>query len=273
MTAGSLGLWFAGARGSVAVTATLGALAVRAGLADRTGMVSELPPVAAAGLPGLDGLVTGGHDISTACLPKRAEELAEGGVFPQALVRALSGELAAADERIRPAHLPGENLTQREAARRTEADIRAFREEHGLDRVVVVDVTSTSPPAPADPALEDLDRLQEALDAGRSPLPGSSLYAYAAFRAGCPYVAFTPSPGPGLPALARLAQEQGVPWAGSDGKTGETLLKTVLAPMFAMRALRVRSWSSVNLLGGGDGEALADPANAASKTADRKSVV
>ncbi len=80
---------------------------------------------------------------------------------------------------------------------------------------------------------------------------------------------FTPGPGPCLPALEEAALREGLCWAGSDGKTGETLLKSVLAPMFAQRALRVRSWSSVNLLGGGDGETLSDPASAGSKTASK----
>ncbi|GAA2058380.1 inositol-3-phosphate synthase [Streptomyces cheonanensis] len=259
-----IGAWFIGARGSVATTATVGTLALRAGLAPSDGCVTELPPVAAAGLPALTGIVTGGHEIGEGSLPKRAEELAAGGVFPVALARALCAELAEADARIRPGTAPG-GETQRAAARRIQDDLTAFRDRHGLDEVVVVDVSSTEPPAAETPELTSLDRLEEALDRGESPLPASSLYAYAAFRAGCPVVAFTPSPGPALPAVAELARRAGLPWAGSDGKTGETLLKSALAPMFAHRALAVRSWASVNLLGGGDGRTLADPAAAESK--------
>ncbi|TDC53436.1 myo-inositol-1-phosphate synthase [Jiangella ureilytica] len=264
-----VGIWFVGARGSVATTTTVGLLAIRSRLAGHTGMVSELPEVAAAGLAPLDGVVIGGHEVAEGTLGKRAEELSAGGVFPPALATVLAGDLAAADERIRPGVIAGQG-TQRSAADRVEAELRAFRDDHGLDRVVVVDVSSTEPPVDGDePALASIDALEAALDAGRSPLPGSSLYAYAAFKAGCPYVAFTPSPGPRVPALLALALERGVPWAGSDAKTGETLVKTVLGPMFAMRALKVRSWSSVNLLGGGDGQTLADPTNAASKIATK----
>ncbi|WP_313896157.1 inositol-3-phosphate synthase [Streptomyces sp. YIM 98790] len=259
------GAWFIGARGSVATTATAGALALRAGLAPAVGCVTELPELAAARLPGIGELLTGGHDIATDPLPKRAEELAAGGVLPGELARSLERELVDADRRIRPGAGPG-GETQRAAARRIADDITAFRDRHGLDRVIVVDLSSTEPPAVSAPGLDDPERLEAALDAGASPLPLSSLYAYAAFRAGCPVVAFTPSPGPRLPALTALAERQGLPWAGSDGKTGETLIKTALAPMFATRALAVRSWTSVNLLGGGDGRTLADPANAVSKT-------
>lgn len=263
-----VGVWFIGARGSVAATTAVGTLALPAGLAQPTGCVSELEPIAQAGLPSIGSLVVGGHEVACGSLVKRAEELAAGGVIPAGLVPAVSSELATIEDRIRPG-IADDAAPQREAADRLEADLRAFRDEHGLARVVVVDVSSTEPPVPSTPAHERLDELEAALDAGAAPLPTSSLYAYAAFRAGCPMIAFTPSPGPRLPALAELAQQAGVPWAGSDGKTGETLLKTVLAPMFAMRALNVRSWSSFNLLGGGDGRTLADPAHAASKTASK----
>ncbi|PFG39138.1 myo-inositol-1-phosphate synthase [Georgenia soli] len=258
------GVWFIGGRGSVATTATLGLHAVSRGLAPETGLVSQLEEVAQAGLVGFDSLVVGGHDVGTHSLADRAAELAEGGVFHPALVAALREELDAADRRIRPGVPAGGH--QREASDRIQQDLTAFRDEHGLDRVVVVDVSSTEPPAPDHPALHDLDRLEQELDAGRAPLPPSSLYSYAAFRAGCPVVAFTPSTGPNIPALADLAKEAEVPWAGRDGKTGETLVKATLAPLFARRALHVRSWAAMNLLGGGDGRTLAEPAAAVSKT-------
>lgn len=259
----ALGVWFIGARGSVATTATIGVLAVRAGLSDRTGLVSELGAVAAAGPVDVASLVTGGHDIIDAPLMQRAQQLADSGAFPNALIDTLDDELTCADSRIRRSP---QRETQRATANAIEEDLRAFREQNELERVVVVDVSNTEAPAPERPELENLTLLEKALDAGQAPLPQSSVYAYAAFRAGCPLVAFTPSPGPALGALGELAQQQGVPWAGRDGKTGETLVKTTLAPMFATRALKVRSWASYNLLGGGDGRTLSDPHAAASKT-------
>ena len=124
-----------------------------------------------------------------------------------------------------------------------------------------MNVSSTEPPVPPVPAHDSTRRAAAALaDPARAVLPPSSLAAYAALSAGCPFVDFTPSPGVRLPALARAGRAQGLPYAGADGKTGETLLRTVLAPMFTARALRVRSWAGTNLLGGGDGANLADPA-------------
>jgi myo-inositol-1-phosphate synthase len=267
-----VGVWFVGARGSVATTAVLGALAVSRGLAPRTGLVSDLPEVAAAGLSPVEGLVFGGHDVATGSLVERATALGRSGVVPPHLVEALQDELLAVDARVRPGVTAADGPQRADAARLV-ADLAAFRQEHGLDRVVVVDVSSTEPPAPRTAEVEDLEALERALDDGGSPLAPSSLYAYAAFRAGCSFVAFTPSAGPTVGALTELAKQQELPWAGRDGKTGETLVKTALAPMFAQRALRVRSWSAFNILGGGDGRTLADPAAAASKTATKAMAV
>ncbi|GAA5145533.1 inositol-3-phosphate synthase [Nocardioides marinquilinus] len=269
------GLWLVGARGSVATTVMVGTAALRAGLTRTTGLVAELPELAGTGLPEVADLVVGGHDLGTAPLVKRAESLGEGGVLPMRLVPLVHDELEAAEQRLRPGYDAASGEPQGEALARLQGDLESFRDEHGLVRVVVVDVASTEPPVDAaalgDPhsALNDLDTLDAALAAGESPLPASSLYALAAYRAGCAYVSFTPSPGPRLPALEQAAERAGVPWAGSDGKTGETLVKSALAPMFATRALQVRSWASYNMLGGGDGATLADPAAAASKTASK----
>jgi myo-inositol-1-phosphate synthase len=258
-----IGVWFVGARGSVATTATIGIAAMSAGLVSRTGLVSELAEVAVAGLPPVEGLVTGGHDIIETSLAHRAQLLGDSGVFPASLVTTLAEELASADSRIRLAPRQG---TQRENAQAIVDDILAFREDNGLDRVVVVDVSNTEPPLTPRPELDSLAALEEALDAGHAPLPTSSLYAYAAFQAQCPLVSFTPSPGATLGALTELAKQQELPWAGRDGKTGETLVKSALAPMFGTRALQVRSWASYNMLGGGDGRTLADPHAVVSKT-------
>ncbi|MFB4313820.1 inositol-3-phosphate synthase [Actinomadura sp. 21ATH] len=266
---GRTGLWFAGARGSVATTAMAGAAAVRAGLAGPVGLVGETADFAGAGLPPLAGLVFGGHDIAGTPLVKRAERLTAAGVLPAAVEAAVRPDLEAAERELRDGHPAGAG-DQDGAVRRLAADLADFRERNGLDRVVVVNVSSTEPPAEHRPEHDDLGALERAMARGEDVLPPSALYACAAFRAGCPFVDFTPSTGPRLPALDALARSRGVPYAGSDGKTGETLLRSALAPMFAARALRVLSWSGTNLLGGGDGATLADPAAAASKVASKR---
>ncbi|MFJ5832506.1 inositol-3-phosphate synthase [Streptomyces sp. NPDC093089] len=269
--AGRTGVWFVGARGSVATTAVVGASAVAAGLVPPVGMVSELDDFAAAGLAPVDRLVFGGHDVTGIPLPKRAEQLAVGGVFRRSLLAVVEPALRAADREIRPGDRTAPDRPQQEAAAALTEDIVAFRDRHGLGQVVVVDVSSTEPPVAPHPAHESLPALEEALAHSSGILPASSLYAYAALRADCGFVEFTPSPGIRIPALRELAELRGLPYAGSDGKTGETLVRAALGPMFAHRALRVRSWSGTNLLGGGDGATLADPEAARSKNTSKRS--
>lgn len=261
------GIWLIGARGSVATTAAVGLLALRARVAGPTGCVTELPAFAGVPLPSWDDLVLGGHDIVHTPLEKRAEQLAGAGVFGHSVFAAVRSGLAEVDAEIRDGYHPATHAgAQADAAARLSADIRDFAGRHDLARVVVVNVSSTEAPCPHLPEHDDLDALEEALaDPTRAVLPSSSLSAYAALKAGSPYVEFTPSAGITLPALRQLAEREGLPYAGSDGKTGETLLRTVLAPMFSARALKVRSWAGTNLLGGGDGETLADPVTANSK--------
>ncbi|PAZ17418.1 myo-inositol-1-phosphate synthase [Streptomyces sp. SA15] len=251
-----VGVWLIGARGSVATTVVAGCAAVTAGLHPPTGLITETPEFADSGLPALSSLVFGGHDTVDCPLPKRAETLAAGGVLPHGLPTAIGAELAAADREIRPGGpLPGDTRDVEELITAFADDLRDFVRRQGLARAVVMNVASTEP-APIG-----------------AELPASSLYAAAALRAGCPYVNFTPSTGLHHPALAQAAQSSGLPYAGRDGKTGQTLLRSVLGPMFAQRALAVRAWSGTNLLGGGDGAALADPATAAAKNAGKERVL
>ena len=261
-----VGVWFIGARGSVATTAITGAAGFAAGLIGPTGLVTALEPLVRAPLPRFEDLIFGGHELTDAPLLKRAELLVDEGVIPPSLPAAVAKSLDEANANIRPGismEVPPKRPM--EAIHRVQEDLRNFRSAHGLARVVVINVSSTEPPIQPHPAHSDLGALREALEQEHMVLSSSSLYAYAAMDSGCPFVDFTPSPGARLPALQALAREHAVPHAGRDGKTGETLVKSALAPMFASRALRVRSWTGMNVLGGGDGAALAEPERARSK--------
>ncbi|WP_205754680.1 inositol-3-phosphate synthase [Pseudarthrobacter sp. NamE2] len=255
------GMWLVGARGSVATTATVGLAAITAGLAKATGCVTEQERFGDVELPGFADFIVGGHDISDVCMAKRAEALVESGMLPPHLVEAVRPQLLEADQRVRPGYNPGQQLEpQAEVARRLAQDIIDFKHANGLDRVIVLDVASTEAPVEALPEFMDADLLLAALeDPARPVLPPSSVSAYAAILAGSPYVCFTPSTALNLPALRELAGRNGIPTAGQDGKTGQTWLRSVLAPAFAARGLRVLSWAGTNLLGGGDGATLADP--------------
>ncbi|MGW7267084.1 inositol-3-phosphate synthase [Streptomyces sp. NPDC054842] len=271
-----VGVWLIGARGSVATTVVAGCAATTAGLHPPTGMVTETDLFSGSGLPALSSLVFGGHDTDDCPLPKRAEALAAGGVLPPGLPAVVAAELLDADREIKPGGpVTRDTRTPDELIDTFAADIRDFVRRRGLARAVVVNVASTEPeppgaaPGPAGPADSGAGKHT---GAGR-PLPASSLYAAAALRSGSAYVNFTPSTGLHHPALATAAGTCPLPYAGRDGKTGQTLLRSVLGPMFAQRALRVRAWSGTNLLGGGDGASLADPAAAAAKNAGKERVL
>ncbi|MFC6094799.1 inositol-3-phosphate synthase [Saccharothrix lopnurensis] len=272
MTGNRTGVWLVGARGSVATTAVAGAAALRAGVLPPTGLVTALPDFAGIDLPALDDLVFGGHDVVVSHPAKRAELLTRAGVLPSGVAGLVVDDLIAADAEVRPGAHADAPDPQWAVVERLAADISDFRRRNGLRRVLVVNVAATEPPVVPHAAHADWSALEVELGRG-VVLPPSSLYACAAFLAGCGFVDFTPSTGARLPALHQLAVERGAPYAGSDGKTGETLVKSVLASLFTRRALRVRSWSGTNLLGGGDGANLADADRAAAKAASKAVVL
>ena len=266
-TRGRVGLWLIGARGSVATTAAVGVQALAARIAPPTGCATAGPGFTGVPLPGFDQIVIGGHDVSTMPIARRAEALADVGMLPAGVVAEVHAALGAIDAEIRPGYDPATDTgSQADAVRRLSDDITAFRARHRLAHVVVIDVSSTEALPEDRPEFHDPELLVAALaDPEQQILPPSSVAALAAVDSGSAYACFTPSTGLWLPALRTIAERRGIPYAGQDGKTGETLLRTVLAPMFTERGMHVRSWAGTNLLGGGDGATLADPEAVRSK--------
>lgn len=164
--------------------------------------------------------------------------------------------------------------SQRSAVKAIRSDLRRYREEQQLDGLVMVNLASTERPADVSAGpLASLDALEAGLDADDARIGPAVLYAYASLREGVPYANFTPSVAVDAPALRELAQELDVPVAGKDGKTGQTLMKTVIAPGLRTRALHVDGWFSTNILGNRDGLALDDPASCRSKLDTKGSVL
>jgi myo-inositol-1-phosphate synthase len=277
------GIWFIGARGGVATTATLGLIGLQKRLAESAGLVSALPQFGRLPLVDWSSLVVGGHDIRTTPVVESVERLhRESRVFEGGLIEAARDELIAIDARIQPgtlfrcgetierladeSMLPLVHESPRDSVGRLQADLQSFQKESRLERVIVVNVASTEPATnhiDLPPTWSSVDRL---LDEGAAcPLSASSLYSIAALDLGIPYVNFTPSPGATPAAIGELAKLRKTCHAGQDGKTGETLLKSVLAPMFAARNLEVLSWVGHNIFGNMDGQVLDDPANKSAK--------
>jgi myo-inositol-1-phosphate synthase len=276
-----IGVWLIGAKGGVATTALTGLANLVRGTIEPIGMVTALPPFDRLDLVRFEDMVVGGHDIRPGRLGDEARRMwtESRAILPELLDQA-ADYLAAVEPRLRPGtvvaagdkirELAAESVaavveTPREAIARVRDDIEAFAAAAGVAHVVVVNVASTEPPVarPIPASYAEVDPLLD--DAAACPLPASSLYALAAFAAGASYVNFTPSAGATPAAIQEVARDRGLPHAGCDGKTGETLLKSVLAPMFAARHLEVMSWVGHNIFGNMDGRVLDDPRNKQAK--------
>jgi myo-inositol-1-phosphate synthase len=145
--------------------------------------------------------------------------------------------------------------------------------EHSLKRCVMIWCGSTECYAELGPAHESAAALEDALDADDASISPSMLYAYAAIRTGIPFANGAPNLCVDTPALGELAREHNVPIAGKDLKTGQTLLKTIIAPGLKSRMLGVRGWYSTNILGNRDGEVLEDPDSFRCKEVSKKGVL
>lgn len=278
-----LGVWLIGARGSISTCIAYGLAGLREGLIEPTGILTEKDPFHRLRFVGLDALVLGGHDVCGRDLTHSASELVKTGILSSELVTAASPFASEFQARIRPGTLDAADVgfadldpraarlssrPPREQIAAISADIADFKSEHKLDRVVVVNVASTEAFREERPEWQSLEAFERALE-GKDAQPASLLYAYAALASGSPYVNFTPSRGASIPALRELARERRVPHCGNDGKTGETLVKTVLAPLFTARALKVLSWQGYNMLGNRDGAVLSDSAHRETKVRNK----
>jgi myo-inositol-1-phosphate synthase len=255
-----------------------------------TGLVTALPMFAPVDLDPPNRFVLGGHDVRRASFRDGIRDLQRlSNVFEPGLVEACLPDLDGWTENVRPGSVlnSGPTITgladlpeacradpPRAIIERIQTDLRDFRSRHRLDQVIVLNVASTEPPFELSENHETPERFLAALDRRHlQVLPASALYAWAALDLGLPYVNFTPSLGASFPAAQDLARQRQTVIGGKDGKTGETLLKSVLAPMFAARNLRLLSWVGHNIFGNRDGLVLDDPANKASKIRTKDQVI
>lgn len=284
-----VGIWLIGAFGGVGTTTAVGLAALARGLSSTVGLVTELPAFAGGDFDSPDSFLVGGHDIRQTTFSAAARELhTRSNVFTYPMLAAIEPTLDTWSKNVRPGVVYRANpaiaamadrpdirnaSSPTTAIEQIQSDLRAFKRDHNLDQLVVVNVASTEPPFELADEHGSLAKLKAALARDEAVLPTSSLYAYATIDAEIPYVNLTPSRGATMPALEELAVEEGVPTCGQDAKTGETLMKSVLAPMFAKRNLRVLSWVGHNILGNRDGQVLTDPQNKASKVKSKDALV
>ena len=276
---GRVGVALVGLGGAVATTAVAGVERLKAGSNDLTGL--PLADLAVPGLADYRDLVFTGWDVNGDDLASAAEHhgvlgrdaLAEGA----GALRAMRPMPAVGSSRF-CRNVDGANKvdagSHRAAVERIGEDLARFKRESGVERVVVVNLASTERHPDLDaPALQDLQAFERGLDESDEAIGPAMLYAYAAIAAGSPYANFTPSLAADAKPLMQMARERNVAVAGKDGKTGQTFMKTVIAPALRARSLHVDGWFSTNILGNRDGLALDDPESLKSKVATKKSVL
>ena len=242
---------------------------------NRTPKVSEFVPLA-----GLDDLVFGGWDIFE---DSAYESAAHAGVLTKDDLERNRPFL----ESIRPMKAVFEpnyvkklhgtyvktGTSKMDLAEQLIADIEAFKKSSGADRAVAVWCGSTEIYKEPGEVHSTLQRFEKGLTQSDENIAPSAIYAYACLRAGVPYANGAPNLSVDFPAMLELARERQMPVCGKDFKTGQTLMKTILAPGFKARYLGVEGWYSTNILGNRDGEVLDDPESFKSKEVSKKGVL
>ncbi|MEI7675180.1 MAG: inositol-3-phosphate synthase [Bacteroidales bacterium] len=291
---GKLGVLIVGVGGAVASTFIAGTLATRKGLTKPIGSITQLSHIKlkrdgkivneklndVVPLTQLNDIVFGGWDIfpenvyeavlhAEVLLAKDVDGIREEmqtirpmkGVFDQNYVKRLNGTWIKSGE------------TRWELMEQVRVDIRSFKKENGCDRVVVLWAGSTEIFQKQSVAHQSLATLEAAMKDNDTEVAPSVCYAFAALLEGAPYINGAPNLTVDFPAMDELAAKTGVAFCGKDFKTGQTLLKTVLAPMFKTRMLGLDGWFSTNILGNRDGEVLDEPSNFKTKEESKLSVI
>jgi myo-inositol-1-phosphate synthase len=290
---GKLGVLLVGL-GAVSTTTIAGVMAIRKGLAQPIGSLTQMGTIRLGKrtesrtpkikdfvpLASLDDIVFGGWDIFEAdCYaaartagvlePSQLDQVRQeleavkpmSAVFDQRYVKRLNG----------PNVKKGKN--KRDLAEQVIADIRAFKAKHGCDRLVMVWCGSTEVFMKESAVHQTVASFEKGLEESDDQIPSSMVYAYAALREGLPFANAAPNLTADIPAMLELAALNKSPLTGNDMKTGQTLIKTIIAPGLKARLLGVKGWYSTNILGNRDGEVLDDPESFKTKEESKKSAL
>lgn len=289
---GKLGVLIVGVGGAVSTTLISGVLSVRKGYSQPVGsitqmatikmqngqetLIKEIVPIA-----DLNDIVFGGWDI----FPENAyqaalyaEVLKEKDINPiREELEAITPMKAAFDpnyaKRLHGTFIK-ETDSRWDMVEQLRTDIRRFKEEKHCSRIVVLWAASTEIFLPQVAEHQSLQALEKAMKENNTAVISPSMcYAYAAISEGCPFIMGAPNLCVDIPAMWELSEKMNVPIAGKDFKSGQTLMKTVLAPMFKTRMLGVSGWFSTNILGNRDGEVLDQPENFKTKEVSKLSVI
>ncbi len=290
---GKLGVLSVGV-GAVATTFMAGTLIARKGLGVPVGSITQLATMRigkreennfpkikdAVPLADLNDIVFGGWDIfednayeaavhaevlTKEDLEKVKDEMQAikpmKAVFDQDFVKRLNGTWVKT------------GATKWDLMEQVKQDIENFKKEHGVERVVMIWCGSTEVFTPLSDVHKSLAAFEKGLRENHPDIAPSNIYAYAAVSMGIPYLNGAPNLTVDMPAMWELAEKTGAPIAGKDFKTGQTMIKTVLAPMLKTRMLGLSGWFSTNILGNRDGEVLDDPGSFKTKEESKLSVI
>ncbi len=290
---GKLGILTPG-MGAVATTFIAGTIAIKKNIGKPIGSYSQMGtirlgkrtegrnPLVKDFLPlaDLNDIVFGGWDLYE---DNVYEAAVNAGVLDRNLLDQLKTEL----EEIKPMKavfdkqyvkkLDGtyikEAANKMELAEAVMEDIRQFKEKHNCERIVMVWCGSTEIYIRESEVHSSIEKLEQGMRDNHKDIPPSMIYAYAAIKMGIPYANGAPNLSCDIKALEELAKTTNTPIAGKDFKTGQTLMKTILAPGLKARSLGIRGWFSTNILGNRDGEVLDDPDNFKSKEVSKLGVL
>lgn len=289
---GKLGILIVGVGGAVSTTLISGVLSVRKGLSQPVGSITqmatikmqngkEMPIKDIVPIADLKDIMFGGWDI----FPENAYQAA---VYAEVLkakdlepirteLESITPMKAAFDhnyaKRLNGTFIK-DTQTRWDMVEQLRADIRKFKEQNQCDRIVVLWAASTEIFIAPSAEHQSLQALEKAMKENNTAvIPPSMCYAYAAIAEGCPFIMGAPNLCVDIPAIWEFSEKMNVPIAGKDFKSGQTLMKTVLAPMFKTRMLGVSGWFSTNILGNRDGEVLDQPENFKTKEVSKLSVI
>jgi len=292
---GKLGILVVGVGGAVSSTFITGTLGVRKGLSIPIGSLTQLATIRlgkrnenrfpkikdVVPLADLNDLVFGGWDIFS-------ENIYDASLHAEVLkkedIEGVKDELQAIRpmtavfdqdfvKRLHGTHVK-KGATRWDLTEQVREDIRTFKKENNCDRIVVMWAASTEVYIPMSDEHKSLASLEKAMKENNTEVISPSMcYAYAAIAEGCPYIMGAPNLCVDIPAMWEFADQKQVPICGKDYKTGQTMLKTVLAPMLKTRMLGLEGWFSTNILGNRDGEVLDDPGSFKTKEVSKLSVI
>ncbi len=292
-SSGKLGILVPG-MGAVGTTLIAGVYAINKGMSKPIGSLTQMGRIRlgkrdmdnkplikdVVDIHALQDVVFGGWDVF-------ADNVYESAVHAEVIDKTMLDELKPELEQIKPMkavfdksyakRLEGTHIKQGETkmdlAEALMEDIRQFKETNGCDRMVMIWCGSTEIYIEEGDVHQSVTALEEGLRTNHKDIPPSMIYTYAAVKMGIPYANGAPNLSCDIPAILELAEQTQTPVAGKDFKTGQTLMKTILAPGLKCRALGINGWFSTNILGNRDGEVLDDPDNFKTKEISKLSVL